>query len=181
MLECGKRGFKLFRCPNYGEEKVIPFGCNSRICTHCGKVFNDKWADQIARKTFDVEHRHIVLTIQDELRPFFKADRKLLKVLMDCVILTIAQVMKWELGKEVTEVIAVLHTYGKDMKWNPHVQSEKGREITMEIKSHNNIRKTISLLFSGYTLPIILLCKALKNPFTNFGRGSKKGTLRRYA
>lgn len=124
MLECGKKGFKLFRCPNCEEEKVVPYGCNSRVCTHCGKVFTDRWADQIARKTFDVKHRHVVLTIQDELRQFFKADRKLLKVLMDCAILTIAQVMEWKLGKEVTPgVIAVLNTYGKDMKWNPHVHA----------------------------------------------------------
>ena len=124
MLECGKKGFKLFRCPNCGEEKVVPYGCNSRVCTHCGKVFTDKWADQIARKTFDVKHRHVVLTIQDELRHLFKTNRELLKVLMDCAILAIAQVMRWKLGKEVTPgVIAVLHTYGRDMKWNPHVHA----------------------------------------------------------
>lgn len=124
MLECGEKGFKVYQCPKCGELKVIPFGCNSRICTHCGKVFTDEWSDEIARKTFDVKHRHVVLTIQEELRPIFKADRKLLKVLMDCAILAIAQVMKWTLGKEVTPgVIAVLHTYGKDMKWNPHVHA----------------------------------------------------------
>jgi hypothetical protein len=65
-----------------------------------------------------------VLTIPDVLRPIFKANRKLLKVLMDCAILAIAQVMEWELGKEVTPgVIAVLHTYGRDMKWNPHLHA----------------------------------------------------------
>lgn len=124
MLECGKRGFKLFRCPNCGEEKVVYYGCNSRICTHCGKKFTDKWSEGIAKETFDVRHRHVVLTIPEQLRPFFKVNRKLLKVLMDCAILAIAQVMRWELGKEVTPgVIAVLHTYGRDMKWNPHVHA----------------------------------------------------------
>ena len=33
---------------------------------------------------------------------------------MDCVIVTVAQVMEWVLGREVTlGVIAVLHTYGR--------------------------------------------------------------------
>jgi hypothetical protein len=32
--------------------------------------------------------------------------------------------MEWELGREVTPgVIAVLHTYGRDMRWNPHVHA----------------------------------------------------------
>jgi len=119
-----EEGVQALPLPELREEKVVPYGCNSRVCTHCGKVFTDRWADQIARKTFDVKHRHVVPTIQDELRQFLKADRKLLKVLMDCAILTIAQVMEWKLGKEVTPgVIAVLHTYGKDMKWNPHVHA----------------------------------------------------------
>jgi hypothetical protein len=65
-----------------------------------------------------------VLTIPEQLRPFFATDRELLKVLMDYAILVIAQVMLWELGKEVTPgVIAVLHTYERDMKWNPHVHA----------------------------------------------------------
>jgi len=102
MLECGKKGFKLLRCFKCGLEKIIYYGCDSRICTHCGRIFTDRWADQIARKTFDVKHRHIVLTIQDELRPLFEADRRPLKVPMDCAILAIAQVMEWKLGKEVT-------------------------------------------------------------------------------
>jgi transposase-like protein len=124
MLECGKKGFKFFRCPKCGEEKTVYYGCNSRICTHCGKVFTDRWADQVARKMFDVKHRHAVFTIPEQLRPFFKSDRKLLKVLMDCVILAVAQVMEWVLGKEVTPgATVVLHTYGKDMKWDPHVHA----------------------------------------------------------
>jgi len=124
MLECGSKGFKIFRCPKCGEEKVVYYGCNSRVCTHCGKKFTDKWSGEIAKGTFDVKHRHVVLTIPEQLRGVFQAQRGLLKVLMDCAILAIAQVMRWKLGKEVTPgVIAVLHTYGKDMKWNPHVHA----------------------------------------------------------
>jgi transposase-like protein len=62
MLKCGTKGWKLFKCPKCGEGKVVYYGCNSRVCTHCRKSFTDKWADEIARKTFDVKHRHVVLT-----------------------------------------------------------------------------------------------------------------------
>jgi len=124
MLTCGDRGFRVFTCPNCGEVKVIHFGCNSRVCTHCGKKFADKWAENIAKKTFKVKHRHGVLTIPSELRQIFKEDRELLKVLMDSAIKAISDVMEWKLHKEVIPgVIVVLHTYGKDMKFNPHIHA----------------------------------------------------------
>ncbi|MDY6966510.1 MAG: transposase, partial [Halobacteriota archaeon] len=49
-------------------------------------------------------------------------DRTLLKVLMDCAIYMISDVMKWKLKHKATPgMIAVLHTYGRDMKFNPHL------------------------------------------------------------
>jgi len=95
MLTCGDKGFRVFTCPNCGEMKVIPFGCNSKVCTHCGKKFADKWAENIARKTFKVKHRHGVLTIPSELRSVFKEDRELLKIFMDSAIKAISDVMEW--------------------------------------------------------------------------------------
>lgn len=122
MLSCGERGYRMYLCPDCGEVKVIHFGCNSRVCTHCGKKFTDKWADNVARRTFNVKHRHVVLTIPEELRSFFYEDRTLLRVLMDCAINTVSDVLEWKLRYKATPgVIVVLHTYGRDMKFNPHL------------------------------------------------------------
>lgn len=74
---CSNRGYYLFECPEC-KEKIIHFGCNSRICTHC-KHFTDKWAESIARKVFDVKHRHVVL-MPDILWPIFYQNRNLLKL-----------------------------------------------------------------------------------------------------
>ena len=102
--------------------ELVYFGCNSRVCTHCGKRFTDGWADTVARKMFDVKHRHVVLTIPEDLRSVFYEDRTLLKVLMDCAIRTVSDVMEWRLNhKAVPGIVVVLHTYGKDMKFNPHL------------------------------------------------------------
>lgn len=57
--------------------------------------------------------------------------------------------IKWELGKEVTPgVIAVLHTYGRDMKWNPHVHAlvteggfkQDGERVDVNIFPHRMLR-----------------------------------------
>ena len=122
MLRCGSQGYRLFECSGCGEVMVVHFGCNSRVCTHCGKRFTDRWAESIARKMFDVKHRHVVLTIPEEFRSVFYEDRTLLKVLMDCAITAISHVMEWKLNyKAVPGIVVVLHTYGKDMKFNPHL------------------------------------------------------------
>ncbi|ODS38062.1 MAG: hypothetical protein A7316_08625 [Candidatus Altiarchaeales archaeon WOR_SM1_86-2] len=127
MLQCqnNPRGYFVYACPNCGEVKIIHFGCNSRICTHCGKKYADKWAENLAKNTFDVPHRHCVMTIAEQLRPIFKEYREcLLKILMDCAITAISDMMEWKLGREVTPgVVVVIHTYGKDMKFNPHIHA----------------------------------------------------------
>ena len=122
MLNCDKLGFRLFSCPNCGEFELVHFGCNSRLCTHCGKRFTDDWTDSVARKTFNVKHRHVVLTIPKVLRSVFYDDGTLLKVLMDCAIRTVSDVIEWRLNYKATPgIVVVLHTYGKDMKFNPHL------------------------------------------------------------
>ena len=124
MLQCqsDSRGFFLYHCPNCGDFKVIHLGCNSRVCTHCGKKYADKWAARLARNTFDVTHRHVVMTIAAELRSFFKEHRVLFKILMDCAITAISDMMHWKLGRKVAPgVVVVIHSYGKAMNINPHI------------------------------------------------------------
>ncbi len=83
-----------------------------RGCTHCGKRFTDRWAESIARNLFDVKHRHVVLTIPEELRLVFHEDRTLLKVLMDCAIAAITYVMAWKLNyTAVPGIVVVLHIW----------------------------------------------------------------------
>lgn len=124
MLHCQEdsRGFRIYRCQACGEIVVVHFGCNSKVCTHCGKRFADQWAERVAKKTFDVAHRHFTLTCPEELWPYFKENRILLKDYMDCAIRTISDVMKWKLCKEVVPgIVVVLHTYGADLKFYPHL------------------------------------------------------------
>lgn len=124
MLGCGdlNNGYIEYHC-SCGEKKFVAFTCKSRFCPSCGVVYTDQWVDKMSQKMFSVPHRHIVFTIPEELRKAFAKDRSLLKILSD----TAAHVIKWSLqnrkkkGKIDIAVIAVLHTFGRDLKWNPHV------------------------------------------------------------
>jgi hypothetical protein len=75
-------GYARYVCPNCQYEHCVPFSCKTRFCPSCGKVRVDEWVNHIAQDLLEVPHLHLTLTIDDTLRPFFLADRRLLKDLL---------------------------------------------------------------------------------------------------
>ena len=72
----------------------------------------------------NVVHRHSVFTIPEELRNYFYKRREMLKDLMDGVYQVINYWHKKHKGKSYdVGVISVIHTFGRDLKWNPHVHA----------------------------------------------------------
>jgi len=124
MLSCKdtKRGFYIYYCPNCEESHFISFGCNSRICSNCGKNYTDKWAESFSKKMFNVPHRHLVLSISDRLWPYLYEDRSLWKVLMDSAINAINDTFSYVLGRKITAgAVVILHPFGRDLGFKPHI------------------------------------------------------------
>jgi len=125
MLGCGsfENGYAEYECSICGEKKKVAFRCRSRFCTTCGKVYIDERAENMSEKLVKAKHRHMVFTIAEELREYFRANRHLLSILPQCA----AEVLKswWreqnKKEKYTPGIIAVIHTFGRDLKWNPHV------------------------------------------------------------
>lgn len=125
MLSCGdpSMGYALYVCPSCGAYKFVPFRCHSRFCNTCGVAYQSDRSDSISLKLVNCRHRHVVFTIPEELRPYFRADRKLLHVLFR----SSAQVIHdWLLKQNKKEqftagMVVGLHTFGRDLKWNPHI------------------------------------------------------------
>lgn len=54
------------------------------MCSSCGNKYNKQRSTSIFSKLFKCKHRHVVFTIPDELRVYFRQDRKrFMKVLLD--------------------------------------------------------------------------------------------------
>ncbi len=125
MIQCGslENGFLEFKCETCGEVKRVGFTCKSRLCSSCGKIRMDDWVEDLTKRMAKTNHRHVIFTIPEELRIIFQRDRKLLELLPKCA----AEVIKsWYLEKNKKEkfvpgIVAVIHTFGRDLKWNPHV------------------------------------------------------------
>ena len=125
VLKCKdiRHGYIEFKCDECNISKKVAFTCKSRFCTSCGKIYTDKWVDNMLGELINVRHRHIVFTIPEELREFFGVDRQRLKILPKCAAKAVTSWM-YSLNKreEFTPgIVTVIHTFGRDLKWNPHV------------------------------------------------------------
>ena len=68
-------------------------------------------------------HRHIVFSVSDKLWPYFQKYRFLLNGLFEAAS---KSVLSWfyEINKSQNfkpGIMCTLHTFGRDLKWNPHI------------------------------------------------------------
>lgn len=138
MLSCGdpRNGYILYRCPSCFKKLIVPFRCKSRFCPTCGNAYQQDRSLSIFSKLLNCSHRHIVFTIPAELRPLFRLERQLLSVLFTASSSTL---LSWFAGLNQSEhfvpgIVASLHTFGRDLKWNPHIhilvtEGASGRSI----------------------------------------------------
>lgn len=125
MINCGDPSFggAMYGCSKCGNLKFIPFRCHSRFCPTCGNKYSIDRTTSMSFKIIDVQHRHCVFTIDSELRHFFLEDRSLLNLLFSSVNSVITRMFHKDNKSELFTpgFICVLHTFGRDLKWNPHI------------------------------------------------------------
>ena len=125
MINCGDPAFggAMYGCPQCGKLLFVPFRCHSRFCPTCGNKYAMERTTSMAFKLVNVPHRHCVFTIDENLRSFFLDDRALLDCLFHSVSSVVSR-MFFQINKSrnfTPGFIMVLHTFGRDLKWNPHI------------------------------------------------------------
>jgi hypothetical protein len=114
-------GFHQYVCPQCGTSKKVPHTCKSRFCSSCGKVAVDNWVHTSISKFPDIQYRHIVFTLPEQLRDLCLLNRK---TLLNALFKSAAHsIISWTTEDKncIPGVISVLHTFGKDLKFNPHI------------------------------------------------------------
>ena len=135
--------FALYECPICKATHKFKVTCKSRLCPSCGKKYSAIWAEKTASSLIDVKHRAVLFTIPKELREFFFYDRNLLTKLT-YAINDIFQYLFHNIKRKNERVhkigkyskkyftnsdilhyglITVIHTFGRDLKWNPHIHA----------------------------------------------------------
>ena len=125
MINCGDPAFggAMYGCSSCDTLKFVPFRCHSRFCPTCGTKYSIDRTTSMSFKIINVQHRHCVFTIDSELRHFFLEDRTLLNCLFDAVRSVVLNMFHKDNKTEkfTPGFICVLHTFGRDLKWNPHI------------------------------------------------------------
>ena len=125
MLGCGDPSFggAMYACTYCGNFKSVPFRCHSRFCPTCSNKYAMERTTSMTFKLVHVTHWHCVFTIDENLRDFFLHDRSLLRSLFHAVNSVISRMFfTMNKSKNFTPgFIMVLHTFGRDLKWNSHI------------------------------------------------------------
>lgn len=87
IIHCADPSFggAMYGCPHCGKLKFVPFRCHSRFCPTCGYKYALERTTSMSFKLVNVQHRHYVFTIVENLRDFFLKDRSLLDCLFHSV------------------------------------------------------------------------------------------------
>lgn len=125
IINCGNPdfGYALYVCEHCGKFLKVPFRCKSRFCNTCGVKYAQDRALAMAKKSIRCKHRHIVFTMSDKLWLYFQKYRYLLNGLFEA---SSNAILSWfyELNKSQNfkpGIMCTLHTFGRDLKWNPHI------------------------------------------------------------
>lgn len=149
MLKCKTwdLGFTTFKCPDCGKEKIVPHTCKSRMCSSCGNKYNKQRETSIFTKLFKYKHRHVVFTIPEELRRFFREDRNRLNYLFEASSITVKFWIKNKYKKKniTPAFVSILHTFGRSLIFNPHIHM-----ILLDGGISNTSKQFIDISFFSY-------------------------------
>lgn len=139
IINCHNKnlGCSVYECPNCHDYIFVGHTCKSRFCTSCGYKYKLQRVENILNTAYNCKHRQIVFTMPDELWPYYFSNfDRMINILFEAVNLTIYSILndtykktknkknkaKYKSLKQwIPGFFAFLHTFGRDLKWNPHI------------------------------------------------------------
>lgn len=138
IIDCYNKdlGCSLYECPHCHDIIFIGHTCKSRFCSSCGYKYKNDRVESIMQTAYNCNHRQIVFTIPKILRgyffyPFEDRINLLFKAVRDTIYSILndhyKKTKKGILKKYSSKIkytpgfFSFLHTFGRDLKWNPHI------------------------------------------------------------
>lgn len=139
IINCHNKnlGFSTYVCPKCNDAVFIGHTCKSRLCSSCGYKYKNMRVESILETAYNCKHRQIVFTIPKELRVFFfHPFEKRIDILFKAVSKTIYSIFNenYKYNKKTKKMVkyvkkfkqtpgffSFLHTFGRNLIWNPHI------------------------------------------------------------
>jgi len=118
-------GSHLYRCSEVecNKEKLQYHSCGNRHCPNCGSMKKETWIEERTNELLPTAYYHVVFTLPHEWNPLILGNRKaLFKILFDAASETLLNYGKnTELLGAQPGITMVLHTWGQELTFHPHV------------------------------------------------------------
>ena len=152
IIDCHNKdlGCTAYECPNCHDVIFVGNTCKSRLCTSCGYKYKNERVENILQRAINCKHRQIVFTIPKEMRIYF-FNFEYMDLLFKAVNIVLDSIIHIKFKKNKNGLLkpystnksyklgfySFLHTFGRDMKWNPHIHVLIAEKIFNEINGHS--------------------------------------------
>jgi hypothetical protein len=120
----GACGHHVYACPDCGRQHVALSSCGNRHCPVCQHDKNADWVYRQQLRRLPCTYFMATFTLPDALRPVARAhSRELYAALFTCAAdaLRTLEADKRFVGCHVAGFFGVLHTWGRQLQYHPHV------------------------------------------------------------
>ena len=117
-------GFVVYRCQHCGNIHQVPKSCGNRHCPTCQGSKAKAWLHEQLERTLPCAYFMITFTVPQEFRRFVRSHpRECYKALFKAAYGTLVQLAKGNkhVGSSKLGATGVLHTWGRDLSYHPHV------------------------------------------------------------
>jgi len=118
-------GYHAYRCSDSdcGAMQYVYHSCRNRHCPGCGNNKKEEWIEARMKELLPVKYYHAVFTIPHQLNSLVMGNRKAMFTLLfdaaSYALLKFAADEKYMAAQP--GIIAVLHTWGQQLSFHPHV------------------------------------------------------------
>ena len=133
IINCktGAYGANVSMCEDCGHLQIHYNSCRNRCCPMCQALPKEMWIDKRREDVLDAPYFHVIFTVPQELNSLIYSNQQLLyDAMYHSVSATINELTEdtKHLGAKVG-YICVLHTWGSEMNYHPHIHYDK--QVTM--------------------------------------------------
>lgn len=126
ICECrsGERGHHLFACPNCGQQHVANSSCGNRHCPICQHEKAAGWVYKQQLRLLPCTYFLATFTIPEELRALARSNQAVVyQAMFECAAASLRtlQADRRFVGCNVAGFFGVLHTWGRQLQYHPHV------------------------------------------------------------